>query len=160
MGDPNTPTASSAQIKTSTIKIMPQIIILFFRLFTFLKTNSHSKPVPKSKTPAIRKSVMFHATSFVHCIAISGINKRVAAVNKITINLLFFIAFLVFNYKFFGFNLTAVLAVEKKGFFGQGCFQYAGIIVVQKNASIKNYPKFNQRYLHPGILSNLHQQVN
>jgi len=93
-------------------------MILFFRLFTFLKTNSHNKPVPNNKTPAIMKSAMFQLTSRVNCIAISGINSRVATDTKITINLLFFIVF------FWGVkllvrkvSLDSVLAFKKCGVF-------------------------------------------
>ena len=67
------PTASSVQSNRSS-RIIPQIRIRFFLVFTFRKTNSIVKPLPKSKTPAIRKSIIDQLTSLLNCIAINGIN--------------------------------------------------------------------------------------
>jgi hypothetical protein len=93
-GVPNIPTASSAQMRKNTNKTAPQIKILLSMLLTILNTSSHNKPVPNSRTPIIAKSVMFQSTSVVNCMAMYGIDNSIAAVVKISINLLFFIVFL------------------------------------------------------------------
>lgn len=68
------PTASSAQSKKSRSKIIPERSIRCLVLFTFRRTNSIIKLVPKSKIPAITKSITDQLTSFVNCIATSGIS--------------------------------------------------------------------------------------
>lgn len=62
-------------------------------LFTFLNTSSHSKLVPKSRTPIIRKSFAFQSTSVVNCIAINGMSNKTAAPDRMMISLLFFTVF-------------------------------------------------------------------
>lgn len=68
------PTASSAQSKKSRSKIIPERSIRCLVLFTFRRTNSIAKLVPKSKIPAITKSRTDQLTSFVNFIATSGIS--------------------------------------------------------------------------------------
>ncbi len=68
------PTASSAQSKKSRSKIIPEISIRCRVLFTFRNINSITKLVPKSKIPAITKSITDQLTSLVNCIAINGIS--------------------------------------------------------------------------------------
>lgn len=66
---------------------------LYKILFTFLITSSHSKPVPKIRTPIIRKSFAFQSTSVVTCIATNGMSKSTAATIRMMNSLLFFTVF-------------------------------------------------------------------
>jgi len=68
------PTASSAQSKNNKSKIIPEISRRCLVLFTFRKTNSITKLVPKSNIPAITKSINDQLTSLVNCIAMNGIS--------------------------------------------------------------------------------------
>ena len=88
-GVPKIPTASSAQIRKKAIRIIAQIISRLFRLFTFLNTNSHIRPVPSNSRPIMIKSNGDQFTSFVNCIVINGISKRNAAASTIPIRRLF-----------------------------------------------------------------------
>lgn len=95
-GDPNIPTASSAQTRKKANKTAPQIIILYSILFTFLNTSSHNKPVPNNKIPIMVKSAIPQSTSFVNCMAMKGISNRNPTDERMMINLLFFIVVLFF----------------------------------------------------------------
>lgn len=95
-GVPKMPTASSTQMRRSTAKITAQMAIRCSILVTFLITNSHRRPVPRSRTPATTKSARVQFTSFVNCIAINGMSNRSATVSTIPISLLFFIVINVF----------------------------------------------------------------
>ena len=90
-GVPKIPTASSIQMRTYTNTSAKHKIFLFDLLVTFLRTSSQIRPVPNNRIPMIRKSNPDHFTSFVNCMAINGINNRISAIDKMTINLLFFI---------------------------------------------------------------------
>lgn len=68
------PTASSAQSKNNKSKIIPEISIRCLVLFTFRRTNSITKLVPKINIPAITKSITDQLTSSVNCIAMNGIS--------------------------------------------------------------------------------------
>ena len=67
------------------------MIILYMIRFILLSTSSHDKPVPKSKTPIITKSIVFQFTSLVSCIAMNGISRSITTAESIMINRLFFI---------------------------------------------------------------------
>ena len=92
-GVPNIPTASSAQTRNKAKRTIPQISILFVKLFTRLNTSSHINPVTSNKIPIIIKSAIFQFTSFVNCIATNGMSRRINTDDRIEINLLFFIGY-------------------------------------------------------------------
>jgi hypothetical protein len=90
-GDPNIPTASSAQIRKNASKITIQRIILFAVVLTFRKTSSQIKLVPERRIPITTKSNRVQFTSSVNCIAINGISNKKAHTIKKSVNLLNFI---------------------------------------------------------------------
>jgi hypothetical protein len=90
-GVPKIPTASSAQIRKKASRIAAQIRNRRPRFFTLLKTSSQPRPVVNNKTPMIIKSDNDQSTSLVNCIAINGMDNRIATVKKIAISLLYFI---------------------------------------------------------------------
>lgn len=69
--------------------------MLFLVLFAFLIASSHNKPVPNNRTPITAKSRMVQSTSFVNCMATNGTSNRATTVEKMMVNLLFFM-FLLF----------------------------------------------------------------
>ena len=87
---PKIPTASSIQIRKKVNKIIPKIIILFLMLFTFFITKSIKNAAPNKSDPIIKKSLIFHLTSLVNCIAINGTSNRINTDDKIILNLLYF----------------------------------------------------------------------
>src|SRR6185369_9728407 len=58
-------------------------------VFTLRITNSHARPVPNSRTPAVMKSTAVHLNSSENFIASSGMSKRVVTAVIIPISLLF-----------------------------------------------------------------------
>lgn len=88
-GVPNIPTASSNQTRMSSVSMPEQIKTRCLYRLTFLSASSHARPVPRSRTPATTKSNTPHVTSFVNCIAINGIRRRIATVSKMPVSLLF-----------------------------------------------------------------------
>jgi len=102
-GDPNIPTASSAQKMKNASKITIQRIILFVVLLTFRKTSSQIKLVAESRIPITTKSNIVQFTSSVNCIAINGISNKIEHAAKKMVNLLNFII-LYFGFYFFVFR--------------------------------------------------------
>ena len=86
---PKMPTASSAQISNRPTSRATHKIIRQMFLFIFLKASSHNRPVESNRVPATTKSNRVQFTSFVSCIAIAGINNRIAESIIIIISFLF-----------------------------------------------------------------------
>ncbi len=84
------PTASSTQITRKTIRIATQAAIRYFILVIFRMARSHMKPVLSNRAPTTTKSDRVQFTSFVNCIAMSGMNNRITTATTIMIRLLFF----------------------------------------------------------------------
>ncbi len=89
-GDPKIPTASSAQIRNNTNNIAPQMIILFFMVFTFLRTSSQANAVVNNRNPITVKSKISQSTSLVNCMAMSGISNSTSTEASRMNNLVFF----------------------------------------------------------------------
>jgi hypothetical protein len=92
-GVPRRPTASSAHMIKNASKTAPQMAILYFMFFTFLKTNSHARPVTVNKILIITKSPADQSNP-----ATSGISNSNATAAKMMNNLLFFIIINTISY--------------------------------------------------------------
>jgi len=108
-GVPNIPTASSAQMSRRTMRSTPHKTMRWLVFFTFLRTNSHIRPVPTSRIPATTKSDISQCTSSVNCMATSGISNIIEAINKIMTSLLFFIIINIGRLIFFRFFIFQCL---------------------------------------------------
>lgn len=64
--------------------------------FTLLRISSHNIPVTDSRIPIMTKSAMDQSTSWVNCMATSGISNKIAIPEKIRMTLLFFISCIVY----------------------------------------------------------------
>ncbi len=90
------PTANSAQIRKRNASRAIQEAIWYLVLLIFLIANSHMRPVPNNKNPAIAKSENVQLTSSKNCIAIKGTSNSIAEMSSIIKSLLFcFIVYLV-----------------------------------------------------------------
>jgi len=90
-GVPNSPTASSAQIRKASSRTTPKSKILKWKGFIFLSANSIRKPVPDKSTPIRVKSLISQFTSTVNCMAIKGISSKIPTKDWMIISLWFFI---------------------------------------------------------------------
>ena len=81
-GVPKIPTANSIQTKTSTTKTAIAATILYLVCLIFLARKSIKSPVANNNAPAITKSEVLQFTSSVNCIAMMGVNSRMAIVIK------------------------------------------------------------------------------
>lgn len=111
-GVPKIPTANSTQMSRRTAKITAQRTIRWLGFCTFLMTSSHSKPDPSNRIPATIKSIKVQLTPVLNCIATNGISNRNATVNKIPINLLFFMIFNFYSTNIINFEIQSTFNLK------------------------------------------------
>lgn len=90
-GLPKIPTANSPHTSTKSSRMISKKMNLDFLLFTNLKTSSNALATRNKSIKAITKSDKVQLTSFVNCMAIKGINRKIGIARIMLKNRLFFI---------------------------------------------------------------------